>query len=379
MPLTHTADGIVSLSTYDFPDVQERGLMSEHSSTTQPVVCDSSQSTSPASEATPKKQRVAWVDIAKGIAIILVITGHTIERNSALLPPIYMFHMPLFFIMAGYTFKPKPFKDCFITSAKRLLIPYVLIFIILHGVNWFASADAFTLHSLKDMVLKFIWASGTANEDMGIPSVATAWFLMCLFVSRIILNSLENFFDAHGAHLGIRAVSYLILAVCGIVIGYHFHIYLPFCLDLAFVCSGFMWVGHIARTTGFMEKWGRTWWAALIGLIVLVIAYQYSYLELAARNFGIVPLCILGAFGGSLFACWVSMQIERYSTLLTRFFSWTGRNSMLIYCFHCMDWVVAWRDIPAIQGLPFEHGIATFVRTLRDILLTLLVKQVTEK
>lgn len=41
-----------------------------------------------------------WIDIAKGIGIILVVIGHTIgsQRVNDI---IYTFHMPLFFIL-GY-------------------------------------------------------------------------------------------------------------------------------------------------------------------------------------------------------------------------------------------------------------------------------------
>lgn len=51
--------------------------------------------------------RIQWVDIAKGIGIVLVTLGHT---NARLLLGGYVgwwinaFHMPLFFVMAGLCF-----------------------------------------------------------------------------------------------------------------------------------------------------------------------------------------------------------------------------------------------------------------------------------
>lgn len=46
-------------------------------------------------------KRLDWIDIAKGIAIILVIVGHTVPNPSPLRHAIFSFHMPVFFILAG--------------------------------------------------------------------------------------------------------------------------------------------------------------------------------------------------------------------------------------------------------------------------------------
>lgn len=52
-----------------------------------------------------KNDRIAWIDIAKGITIILVIIGHVVPFDSATRNVIFSFHMPLFFILSGYTNK----------------------------------------------------------------------------------------------------------------------------------------------------------------------------------------------------------------------------------------------------------------------------------
>ena len=46
--------------------------------------------------------RLQHIDIAKGIAICLMVYGHT---NSYGMSFIYSFHMPLFFILSGYLTK----------------------------------------------------------------------------------------------------------------------------------------------------------------------------------------------------------------------------------------------------------------------------------
>lgn len=47
-----------------------------------------------------EKKRKQWIDIAKGIGIILVVLGH-VTKNRILIRIIYSFHMPLFFFLSG--------------------------------------------------------------------------------------------------------------------------------------------------------------------------------------------------------------------------------------------------------------------------------------
>jgi len=63
-------------------------------------------------------KRLDWIDIAKGIGIILVVLGHTLvpqvrETGFAgfLWIFIYNFHMPLFFFLSGYLFEKGLFQE----------------------------------------------------------------------------------------------------------------------------------------------------------------------------------------------------------------------------------------------------------------------------
>lgn len=48
------------------------------------------------------KQYLEYIDLSKGVGIILVIIGHGILKGVG----IDIFHMPLFFFLAGLTFTP---------------------------------------------------------------------------------------------------------------------------------------------------------------------------------------------------------------------------------------------------------------------------------
>ena len=80
--------------------------------------------------------RLAWVDATRGIGIVLVFYGHVLQKAF---PPenasaadqfrlIYSFHMPLFFVLAGFFFTPSSdIPERLRRLALRRLVP-VLFF-----------------------------------------------------------------------------------------------------------------------------------------------------------------------------------------------------------------------------------------------------------
>lgn len=77
------------------------------------------------------QKRLFYLDVMKGILIILVILGHSIQdtisdyQNNFLFRFIYSFHMPLFFAISGYlTFKNKYDKTLLKKRALQLLVPF---------------------------------------------------------------------------------------------------------------------------------------------------------------------------------------------------------------------------------------------------------------
>lgn len=66
-------------------------------------------------------------DMMKGIGIILVIIGHLAHGFGWLVPAIYTFHMPLFFILSGYFYKEKKITELLHRDFRSLLVPYLLV------------------------------------------------------------------------------------------------------------------------------------------------------------------------------------------------------------------------------------------------------------
>lgn len=75
------------------------------------------------------KERIDWIDIAKGLGIILVVIGHMpIPSNVSYW--IFSFHMPLFFLVDGlfckdYELFSVEHKRFLGRAFLRLILPYV--------------------------------------------------------------------------------------------------------------------------------------------------------------------------------------------------------------------------------------------------------------
>lgn len=79
-----------------------------------------------------EKKRIDYLDIAKGIGIILVLVGH-ISKNDEINRFLYLFHMPLFFIISGMLYKEK--NNFCKKKIRNLIIPY-FCFAIISYLYW---------------------------------------------------------------------------------------------------------------------------------------------------------------------------------------------------------------------------------------------------
>ena len=93
------------------------------------------------------KEREIFIDVARAIGIFLVVCGHYVyfmhipyEDSGNLMWSIArcvtLFHMPLFFVISGYLYKPiDSIKILLLSVGKRLIIPYLLICLVALAVG----------------------------------------------------------------------------------------------------------------------------------------------------------------------------------------------------------------------------------------------------
>ena len=100
-----------------------------------------------------EKKRIDYLDIARGIAIILMVIGHAVSGYKRAI--IFSFHMPLFIIISGFFYKSgRNIKEEIKNILKKLIIPYIVSIIVVHIAKIFIIGENFNiLNILKQIVL----------------------------------------------------------------------------------------------------------------------------------------------------------------------------------------------------------------------------------
>ena len=262
----------------------------------------------------------------KGFGILFVITGHWMGLNKYLYNLIFSFHMPLFFILAGYFYKQQKPKKILSKDFKRLVIPYFFTcsLILFYQLALFIhNLDQTPL--LRSLVASF-WGNGSVNHSSlyfaDIPSIGAIWFLLALFWCKNIYNIIPK----NNKHLyGIV----LILSITATIID-RYVANLPFALLPGISALVFFAAGCYAKQNSFSWKW------LLLGIPVWVYCIVFSGMSIVRCYYNCYPLDVIGGITGTCAVYLLSKKIHSFSTLLSCAFSWLGKNSLAILCFHLL-------------------------------------------
>lgn len=91
--------------------------------------------------------RIEYIDIAKGLGMILVVVGHCINGKTFPGTWINSFHMPLFFILSGLCFSEKKYPTFFPFLKKELKHFYYPVFTFLYSLLHYPRLLIASLHS----------------------------------------------------------------------------------------------------------------------------------------------------------------------------------------------------------------------------------------
>ncbi len=281
-----------------------------------------------------KRKRIDWIDIAKGIGIILVIIGHTAKFGSTLRNIIFSFHMPLFFILSGFTFRraetwgefrKKTWKDF-----KCLLLPMFGVFLLSVFLRFLNSGggDLYAfLEVLKEMSKTLLYCSGVSVHNT--PALGALWFIVSMFSARLIINLLHVFIKSDKNELILLG-----LGLLGIIIGLQGH-RLLFNFDVTLVAILFLAIGILAKKHfDFITKY-----ISIIILICFVVFLEGvlsgTYIEMAARTYS--TFSILVSIAGTLLVCEFCKIIASFKNIKTCL-TFIGANSLIIFFVHHLDY-----------------------------------------
>ena len=316
-------------------------------------------------------QRIEWIDCAKGIAIVLVVLGHSVY--GMVRGAIFSFHMPLFFIMSCLTYRLSTDMGQLGSKAKKaffhLVIPALVLFALMVLFQIILEQPTLDLAFWRGKGLSLVFASGSqffiGDPQIHVPRMGIPWFLIVLFTARTL-------FDLLHLKLGKAFVPVcILLSVAGVVIGRA--CWLPLSFDVTLVALGFLLFGY----------WLRRWnfqvcpWICLICVtgiwavsLVFTELVDGNYLEMSMRRYPLYPLSIVTALAGT-------MMVSQFSNLLIQYLSWVkkplaflGEHSMDMLCVHTLDFL--WAELYSFSS---HSLICAFVRILIDLAVFILFVQ----
>jgi fucose 4-O-acetylase-like acetyltransferase len=322
--------------------------------------------------AAPAKKRIGWIDISKGIAIILVLLGHSIPSSDPTWQIVYSFHMPLFFFLAGYTFRPKEMKGVLKSSALRLLVPYCICFLIL-SFSALLYEQGLNAEWVITHIESFFFASAIQVRFFDLPQVGIIWFFWALFASRVFLNFVISLFDKRSVPEIARFIFFLAIGIAGGVISRF--IFLPLAIDLVFATTFFMYLGYLFKTKdvfGLLAKRASinilVFVASLAVWILCLIFMPYSSENLFSTRLYGNPI---SALAGSMVCFYVAMFIEKFIPVVRDYLLFMGTNSIIVLFIHAVGGtLIAWSTFPLIAGVS-DPGYFVFIG--RTIVVSLII------
>lgn len=128
-----------------------------------------------------RPNRIAWIDVAKGIGILLVVFGHL--HIGLAVGIIYTFHMPLFFFLSGYVHRiQRGYASFFQKRSIHLLVPYIAFLLLLAPLELHHASHG-GKPALEKAIGDILWGGDRLRGDYGV-----FWFITCLFATQQIAN-----------------------------------------------------------------------------------------------------------------------------------------------------------------------------------------------
>ena len=192
------------------------------------------------------KQRIDWIDAAKGVSIVGTIISHTAPPGSMARTLLFSFHMPLFFILSGFTMTPatdwNTLKKKTAKDIRSLIVP-LIIFSLIRCLFRIIQSNDYSLVGIQSVVKEWawsaLWSSGVSVH--GHINFGMLWFLISLFTARVIFNLIHVLFkDDENESIA------LLVGLGGILMGAFGH-YLLFNFDVSLACLFFIALGYLAK------------------------------------------------------------------------------------------------------------------------------------
>lgn len=318
----------------------------------------------------PNSNRIEWIDATKALAIVLMIIGHTVDFGTFTRNLIFSFHMPVFVLLSGYTYKIRTDKSKLIPATikdvKRLLGPVCVTFLIEIMLR-FITGNVYTLQAFLEMLkvrtTAIFWASGIAVHDSA--ALGSIWFLISLFWVRLIVRFITTFFAYH-----ISIIIMLALSVAGVFIGRIY--YLPQNFDVVLAMLFFFAVGMLWKKYDEEIRKYNIILTIVSVLFLSLCLYKGIYIELASRSYPYGFVCFVEAVAGSFLCVQVATLLTKCRPV-NKWMQIVGKETLLILCIHYLDkffkplWLTDNIIVSCGLRMIFDLGVFVIIMIIKNL------------
>ena len=300
------------------------------------------------------KKRIEFIDLAKGICILLIIVGHSgVEVDY---PGLSAMRTPLYLTLSGLFFKDYGgFTNILIRKTNKILIPFLFFYI--------ASYLLFYLFNA-------LFPGLIVSDAKGIFDVFTQiqyfngplWFLLAIFLDNLLFAAI---------HLNIknewlRAAAVLLIGCCGLFLYYN-GILLPCCVDAAFVCLPFFYFGYLLKRSdillpGRYDRYNLLFAFALFAVAYFIDRYSHPILFFHDREISGNMLAVIFLPLTSVVALLMLCKAVKRLPVISYF----GRYSIIPLCIHHL----IYRPVLLVvaQFIPIDNGGAYIVAAVTVVI-----------
>jgi fucose 4-O-acetylase-like acetyltransferase len=271
------------------------------------------------------------IDVARGIAIVLVVLGH----NSALagtapgfVDALFLFHVPLFFLLSGLVQPSRSMKVAFVTLARRLLLPFLIAALLVGTLKLMTRGG-----SVEHWLAGIAWGTGQTLPWSHL------WFLPALFLALLTTQALRKL--PGGAARWAFAATAALLVVLSVpmatgpdlsALGFAAPAGLPWSVDLLPACLLFACMGALLQDVPALRA--RVEQPLVVAAAVLLFVVSLgARVDLNLRVFTPPALAVLAAVSG----CLLTLAVARALTALRPIavlFTAVGRHTLAIFLLH---------------------------------------------
>ncbi len=289
--------------------------------------------------------RVKYLDIAKGLGIILVVWAHAKGPYSKY---IYQFHMPLFFIISGYLHNNRNTFRAFLNNKIRsIYLPFVTCNLFIIALKLWIYPSGIE----KNLVLavQTLFALNKDGQFFG-----ATWFLGALFIISIAYKIVDEYIENTPWKRLIITACFVSLAVVA------FEIKFPLMFSRTLILGMFYAIGYFVKCYQKELKSFDHWWLAAAGGIVFVVIGRYNSANMGTNEYRYPFAFVFGALLATYVVIFLSREMERRQQVwiigkIQDCICYLGKKSI-----HIVIWqFVAFRIVIAVQmyldGVSWNH------------------------